>query len=83
MVETKGLTAMIEASDAMSKTAMVTLTKWVQIDPAMCTAVVRGDVAAVTVAVEAGVEAAQRVGEVIRSHVIPMPWESLEDTLLS
>ena len=75
--------AMIEAADAMSKAAMVTLTKWVQIDPAMCTAVVRGDVASVTAAVEAGTAAASKVGEVVRSHVIPMPWDSLEDPILS
>jgi ethanolamine utilization protein EutM len=74
---------MIEAADAMSKTAAVTLTKWVKIDPAMCTAVVRGDVGSVTIAVEAGARAAQRVGEVVRAHVIPMPWDSLEDPLLS
>ena len=82
MVETRGLTAMIEAADAMTKTAAVTLTKWVQVEPALCTAVVRGDVGAVTAAVEAGARAAGRVGEVVGSHVIPMPWDSLEDPLL-
>ncbi len=83
LVETRGLTAMIEAADAMTKTAAVTLTKWVQIEPALCTAVVRGDVGSVTIAVEAGARAAQRVGEVVRAHVIPMPWDSLEEPLLS
>jgi ethanolamine utilization protein EutM len=83
MVETRGLVAMIEAADAMTKTAAVTLTKWTQIEPALCTAVVRGDVGAVTAAVEAGARAAERVGEVVRAHVIPMPWESLEDPLLT
>ena len=83
MVETRGFPAMIEAADAMSKTAAVTLTKWVQIDPALCTAVVRGDVGAVTAAVEAGAAAAGRIGEVVRAHVIPMPWDSLEDPILS
>jgi microcompartment protein CcmL/EutN len=82
MVETRGFTAMIEAADAMTKTAAVTLTKWVQVEPALCTAVVRGDVGAVTAAVEAGARAAQRVGEVVCTHVIPMPWDSLEDPLL-
>ena len=52
---------MVEAADAMSKTAVVGLTKWVQIDPALCTAMVRGDVGAVTAAVEAGAAAAQRL----------------------
>lgn len=83
LVETRGLPAMIEASDAMCKAAMVTLTKWERIDPALCTAVVRGDVGAVIAAVEAGALAASRVGEVVRAHVIPMPWDSLEDPLLS
>jgi ethanolamine utilization protein EutM len=55
----------------------------VQVDPALCTAVVRGDVGAVSAAVEAGAAAARRVGEVVRAHVIPMPWDSLEDPLLS
>jgi len=82
MVETRGFVPMVEAADAMSKTAVVGLTKWVQIDPAMCTAIVRGDVGAVIAAVEAGAQAARRIGEVIRAHVIPMPWESLEDPLL-
>ena len=82
LIETRGFIPMIEAADAMSKTAVVGLTKWVQIDPAMCTAVVRGDVGAVTAAVEAGAAAAGRIGEVVRAHVIPMPWESLEDPLL-
>jgi microcompartment protein CcmL/EutN len=82
MVETRGFIPMIEAADAMSKSSVVGLTKWVQIDPALCTAMVRGDVGAVTAAVEAGAAAAKRLGEVVRAHVIPMPWESLEDPLL-
>ena len=82
LVETRGFIPMIEAADAMTKTAVVGLTKWVQIDPALCTAMVRGDVGAVTAAVEAGAAAAKRLGEVVRAHVIPMPWESLEDPLL-
>jgi microcompartment protein CcmL/EutN len=83
LIETRGLPAMIEAADAMCKAAVVSLTKWVQIDPALCTAVVRGDVAAVQAAVDAGTLAAARVGEVVHAHVIPMPWESLEGPLLS
>ena len=83
LVETEGLPAMIEAADAMCKAAVVTLTKWVQVDPAMCTAVVRGDVAAVQAAVDAGAAAASRVGGVVRAHVIPLPWDSLEEPLLS
>lgn len=83
LIETRGLPAMIEAADAMCKAAAVSLTKWVQVDPALCTAVVRGDVAAVQAAVDAGAKAAARVGEVVRAHVIPLPWESLEGPLLS
>ncbi len=83
LIETQGLPAMIEAADAMCKSAVVTLTKWVQIDPALCTAVVRGDVAAVQAAVDAGARAAARVGVVVRAHVIPLPWDSLEGPLLS
>ena len=83
LIETEGLPAMIEAADAMCKAATVHLTKWVQVDPALCTAVVRGDVAAVEAAVDAGRQAAQRVGRVVRAHVIPMPWDSLEEPLLS
>ena len=71
MIETRGLVAMIEASDAMVKAAKVTLVGWEKIGSGYVTALVRGDVAAVKAATEAGAAAARRVGELISVHVIP------------
>ena len=65
MVETKGLVAMIEAADAMVKAAKVTLVGWEKIGAGYVTAIVRGDVAAVKAATDAGAAAARRVGEVV------------------
>ncbi len=81
MIETRGLVAMIEASDAMVKAAKVTLVGWEKIGSGYVTALVRGDVAAVKAATDAGAAAARRVGELIAVHVIPRPHPSLEDTL--
>ncbi len=81
MIETKGLVAMIEATDAMVKAAKVTLVGWEKIGAGYVTALVRGDVAAVKAATDAGVAAARRVGEVVSVHVIPRPHVSLEGTL--
>ena len=77
LIETKGLTALVEASDAMLKSANVTLIGWTKIGSGMVTAFVRGDVAAVKAAVDAGAEAAGRVGTVISVHVIPRPHDEL------
>ena len=77
MIETKGLTALIEASDAMLKAANVTLLGWQKIGSGLVTALVVGDVAAVKAAVDAGAEAAGRVGQVISVHVIPRPHDEL------
>ena len=77
MIETKGLTALIEASDAMLKSANVTLIGWQKIGSGLVTALVVGDVAAVKAAVDAGASAAGRVGEVIGVQVIPRPHEDL------
>jgi ethanolamine utilization protein EutM len=77
MVETKGLVALIEASDAMVKAANVTLIGWQKIGSGLVTALVVGDVAAVKAAVDAGAAAAGRVGEVIGVQVIPRPHEDL------
>src|SRR5215469_204007 len=77
MIETKGLTALIEASDAMMKSANVTLLGWQKIGSGLVTALVVGDVAAVKAAVDAGAAAAGRVGEVIGVQVIPRPHEDL------
>lgn len=81
MIETKGLVAMIEASDAMVKAANVKLVTYEKIGGGYVTALVRGDVAAVKAATDAGAEAAKRVGELIAVHVIPRPHASLEDVL--
>src|SRR5918995_370084 len=81
MIETRGLVAMIEAADAMVKSAKVTLVGWEKIGSGYVTAMVRGDVAAVRAATDAGAAAARRVGELIAVHVIPRPHSNLEDVL--
>ena len=78
LIETKGQVPCIEASDAMVKAANVVFAGYVQIGSGLVTAVVRGDVAAVKAAVDAGKEAAQKVGEVVGAHVIPRPHAELE-----
>lgn len=82
MIETKGIVGLIEATDAMVKTANVVLTKYEKIGGGYVTTLVRGDVGAVKAAVSAGAEAAQKVGELVAYHVIPAPHEMLEDILL-
>src|SRR6478752_332499 len=77
MVETKGLVALVEASDAMLKSANVTLVGWQKIGSGLVTALVLGDVAAVKAAVDAGAAAAGRVGEVVGVQVIPRPHEDV------
>jgi len=77
LIETKGLTGSIEASDAMVKAANVSLVKQVSIGAGMLTVFVKGDVGSVKAAVEAGAEAANRVGELVASHVIARPHEDL------
>jgi len=79
MVETKGLIAQIEASDAMLKAANVSLVEQIQIGGAFVTTVIRGDVGSVRAAVDAGAEAASRVGELVSAHVIPRPQGDLMD----
>ena len=79
MVETIGLVGNIEASDAMVKAADVVLVGYVRIGTGFVTAVVRGDVAAVKAAIDAGTTAAKRVGELVSSHVIPRPHHEMEE----
>ncbi len=79
MIETKGLTALIEAADAMAKAARVQLVGYQQVGGGYVTALVRGDVAACKAATDAGAAAAKRVGEVVAVHVIPRPHGDLED----
>ena len=77
LVETRGLTGSIEASDAMAKAASVSLVKQVSIGGGFLTVLVKGDVGSVKAAVEAGAEAADRVGELVASHVMARPHEDL------
>ena len=81
MIETRGLVAMIEAADAMVKAANVRIVGWQKIGSGYVTVMVRGDVAAVRAATDAGAAAARRVGELLAVHVIPRPHPSLEDVL--
>ena len=81
MIECKGFVALVEASDAMLKAANVELVGWEKIGAGYVTAIVRGDVAAVKAATDAGAAAARRVGELVSVHVIPRPHANLEDIL--
>ena len=81
MVETRGLVAAIEAADAMVKAANVVLIGSEKIGSGLVSVMVRGDVGAVKAAVEAGKEAASRLGEVVASHVIPRPHADVEKLL--
>ncbi|MDF2986389.1 MAG: microcompartment protein [Eubacterium sp.] len=81
MVETRGLTAAIEAADAMVKSANVVLVGTEKIGSGLVTVMVRGDVGAVKAATEAGASAAQRLGELVAVHVIPRPHTDIEKIL--
>ena len=81
MIETRGLTAAVEAADAMVKAAEVTLIGTEKIGSGLVSVMVRGDVGAVKAAVEAGSAAAERLGEVIAVHVIPRPHSDVEKIL--
>ena len=81
MIEVKGFVGAIEAADAMVKAANVQLVGEERIGSAYVTVMVRGDVGAVKAAVDAGAEAARKVGELISVHVIPRPHEEVEKIL--
>src|SRR5262249_61008425 len=81
MIETKGLVAMIEAADAMVKAANVSLVGYEKIGGGFVTAIVRGEVAAVKAATDAGAAAASRGGELVSVHVIPRPPSSVGENL--
>ncbi len=81
MIETRGFAAMVEAADAMVKAAKVELVSYEKTGGGYVTAVVRGDVAAVKAAVEAGVRGAEKVGEVVSTHVIARPHTNVDETL--
>lgn len=78
MIETKGFVAMVEAADAMVKAAKVELIGFEKIGGGFVTAVVRGDVAAVKAATEAGQRAAERIGELVAVHIIPRPHANVD-----
>lgn len=77
MVETIGLVGMIEATDAMLKTANVTFVGYQKVDAGMVTSIVRGDVASVKAATDAGAAAARKVGQLVGVHVIPRPADDV------
>jgi ethanolamine utilization protein EutM len=81
MIETRSFAAMVEASDAMVKAAKVELVGYEKIGGGYVTAIVRGDVAAVRAAVDAGIRAAEKVGELVSSHVIPRPHDNVDTAL--
>jgi len=81
MIETRGFIGMVEASDAMVKAAKVDLIGYEKIGGGFVTAIVRGDVAAVKAATEAGSRAAERVGELISVHIIPRPHKNVDTAL--
>ena len=81
MIETRGLVAAVEAADAMVKAANVSLTGYEKIGSGLVTVIVRGDVGAVKAAVDAGTTAAENVGEVYASYVIPRPHTDVEGIL--
>ncbi|MCL5075526.1 MAG: BMC domain-containing protein [Chloroflexi bacterium] len=81
MIETRGLVPSIEAADAMAKAANVRILGQVKIGAGLVTIMIRGDVASVKAATEAGAVAAQRVGELISAHVIPRPHSEVESIL--
>ena len=82
LVKTKGMIATIAATDAMCKAANVALAGQVQIGGAYVTTFVRGDVGSVRAAVDAGAQAATQNGELVSSHVIPRPDESVVNAFL-
>ena len=78
MIETKGFIGMVEAADAMVKAAKVELVGYEKVGGGYVTAIVRGDVAAVKAATEAGARGAERVGELVAVHVIPRPHVNID-----
>jgi len=83
LIETRGLTAAIEAADTMLKAANVEIVGTEKIGSGLVTVMVQGEVGAVKAAVEAGAEAAQRIGELVAAHVIPRPHGDVRKILPS
>ncbi len=78
LIETRGFVSLVESADAAVKAANVTLVGWEKIGSGYVTVLMRGDVAAVKAATDAGAAAARRVGELISVHVIPRPHSNLD-----
>lgn len=78
MIETKSFAAMVEAADAMVKAAKVDLVHYEKTGGGFVTAIIRGDVAAVKAALDAGVKLAEKVGEVVAVHLIPRPHQNVD-----
>ncbi len=83
LIETKGLLALVEATDAMAKAANVEIVKRIDVGGGLVTTVVSGDVGSVRAAVEAGANVASQVGELLSSHIIARPSEDLVKAFLS
>ena len=81
MIETRGFVGMVEAADAMVKAARVELVGYEKIGGGFVTSIVRGDVAAVKAATDAGARAAERVGELVSVHIISRPHENIDNVL--
>ncbi|WP_058307997.1 BMC domain-containing protein [Gracilibacillus massiliensis] len=81
VIETRGLTASIEAADAMLKAANVEVVGSEKIGSGLVSVIIKGDVGAVKAATEVGAEAAGRVGEVVAVHVIPRPHSDVNKLL--
>ena len=81
MIETRGLTAAVEAADQMVKAAEVTLIGTEKIGSGLVSVMVRGDVGAVKAATEVGAECAAKLGELVAVHVIPRPHTDVESIL--
>ncbi len=81
MIETRGLVALVQATDAMLKAANVEYKGWRKVGSGLCSAYVSGDVGAVRAAVDAGAAAARATGEVVSVHVIPRPHDDLKTVL--
>ena len=81
MIECRSFPAMVEAADAMVKAAKVELVSYAETGGGYVTAVVRGDVAAVKAAVQAGVQNSEKVGELVASHVIARPHVNIDQVL--
>ncbi len=77
MIETKGFVCMLEAVDTMLKAANVTMVGWDKVGSGLVTSFIMGDVGAVKAAIDAGAQAASKLGEVVSVEVIPRPHEEL------